>query len=567
MNLEESIEYAKKEGAYAICRNCGVMAICQPPKYLKRIKSLEDGHIETVSPNTWGMGMAFVDEVSMTPIGNNQYCGKFKISPLWKTLPQRRDLRLVESLDVCPCCGEPYESDLQIQTSFFWNLLSEEHKGLEKVIPSARPWMFKDDPSNMYRDYDSKVRYSITKKFGKEIIEECENTPFEAEVVSKEAVENISVPDFIKKFIEVEALITSCKERIEFLDEKNSPCAIYSSEEYHEKIYDKAFNMRYEFAFPLEDRKIELTKKLAELKGEIKFNPEKVELKAIEPVKPVEPKVPKRPKSPELQKVTLFNKAKATAENEKLMTDYNSDLQIYVNEKAVYDKKIEEYEKAISEYEKAFEAFLKAKEEELALAKEAFEKVQNSPEKALMIAAIENELKDIQKQFKELPEKCLELVEPKEYKDYFVAINEELEQVKILLRKAVGAKNFLVKCGVIHPKYANLEALASINEYYETGRTDTLTGLGGAYNLYEQEVQAKTIVKGLNKIAGKLTSIESAQYSILYTLKDMKENTEKLLTNIADNTARIAYNSAVTAHYTKLNSQLLNSVGMMIALK
>ena len=47
----------------------------------------------------------------------------------------------------------------------------------------------------------------------------------------------------------------------------------------------------------------------------------------------------------------------------------------------------------------------------------------------------------------------------------------------------------------------------------------------------------------------------------------MKENTEKLLANIADNTARIAYNTAVTAHYTKLNSQLLNSVGMMIALK
>ena len=564
---EQMLDGFVKDRMAVACGRCGVTALWQDKEGLAYIKSLEDGHIQTDSFKN----VYFVDKLSekylytdsATGIKHKEYT--YKISPVWETLKDRKDIYLVDKFEKCPCCGKSYD-DTAVKIFGFWDELKSEYNIETLITPgSTSSSVITRGSDYAERDYRSAVSYNYPTKTAEAIYSECEKSPAAFSVISEEAVKELSVPEFIKKFIETEAVISALKERIKFLDYKLSPFVFYSNESLWE-FYRNAFSNRIGIAIPLGEKRKELLNKLEMYNGAA-FDPESVSISVQDAVEPKKPAPPVKPNQPELMKVTLFNKAKAAAENEKLMAEYNAALQIYINLASTFDERLATYEKDYAEYLEKHNAYLAVKEAEIAKARKAFEKEQNDPARAEKISVLENQLRELEKEFDLVPEKAMELTYKEEEREFFKAVREEMEQAKALLKKAYAARQYLKTCGVVHPKYANLVALSSIYEYYETGRTDTLTGPNGAYNLYEQDVKAEAIIESLHGIADKLEGIESAQYTILYTLQDMKENTEKLLTDIADNTARIAYNTAVTAHYTKLNSQLLDSVGMMIALK
>lgn len=190
----------------------------------------------------------------------------------------------------------------------------------------------------------------------------------------------------------------------------------------------------------------------------------------------------------------------------------------------------------------------------------------------------------ISKEFEQLEQKY------NEYKDECDAEYKELENMKVC-----------PVCGSpisLNEKYRDIVALSTFYEYFMAGRCDSLEGANGAYNLYESEVRANLIITNLQQIERDLQQIAKNQYMIYHQLTEMNRSLNDLnmrmgmacdtLERISDNTTAIrsdvqdmnkymehlsknssiiAYNTAATAYYSKINAELTNALGFMVALK
>jgi hypothetical protein len=136
----------------------------------------------------------------------------------------------------------------------------------------------------------------------------------------------------------------------------------------------------------------------------------------------------------------------------------------------------------------------------------------------------------------------------------------------------------------VFDKYRDIVALSTFYEYLMAGRCETLDGINGAYNIYENELRLNTIITKLDEIKenqfmiyNKLRDIDNSLSTLNYTMEKavssldtISKNTSDMnvyLDNISKNTAVIAHNSAVTAYYSKVNAELTNALGFMVALK
>ena len=70
----------------------------------------------------------------------------------------------------------------------------------------------------------------------------------------------------------------------------------------------------------------------------------------------------------------------------------------------------------------------------------------------------------------------------------------------------------MIQLGVIHPKYLNFVAIASLSEYLDTGRCNTLEGADGAYNIYENEIRSNRVIEQLDQVITSLERIRQNQY-------------------------------------------------------
>ena len=153
-----------------------------------------------------------------------------------------------------------------------------------------------------------------------------------------------------------------------------------------------------------------------------------------------------------------------------------------------------------------------------------------------------------------------------------------------MLRGLYEARQELAGLKLIHPKYQNLLALATIAEYFETGRCTTLAGPDGAYNLYESELRANRIIAQLDQVLDSLESIKQNQYTAYCMLSQISRETAAISSQlttaitsidaisqhtaaIAETNELIAYNTAKTAHYSRINAELTDALGFMVALK
>ena len=124
-----------------------------------------------------------------------------------------------------------------------------------------------------------------------------------------------------------------------------------------------------------------------------------------------------------------------------------------------------------------------------------------------------------------------------------------------------------------------------------SGRCTSLTGADGAYNIYESEIRMNRVIAQLDTVISSLEEIKQNQYmmyqemrSISASLQSLNTTMDKALTSIqgieanttsmngylehiSKNSDVIAHNTAVTAYYSKVNAELTNALGFMVALK
>jgi len=97
---------------------------------------------------------------------------------------------------------------------------------------------------------------------------------------------------------------------------------------------------------------------------------------------------------------------------------------------------------------------------------------------------------------------------------------DQLNEIHELISRTKTTLSSLYKVNILHDKYQNLVAVASIYDYLSTGRTTSLIRVGndpGAYNIYEEDVRIGKIMSVIemvgNQIINTVTEVaESVQY-------------------------------------------------------
>lgn len=161
-------------------------------------------------------------------------------------------------------------------------------------------------------------------------------------------------------------------------------------------------------------------------------------------------------------------------------------------------------------------------------------------------------------------------------------LDQEIPQAEETLRKLAATRAELYGMNIVFSKYRDVVALSTFYEYLMAGRCTSLEGANGAYNLYETELRANLIIAKLSDIVEKLEEIKNNQYTIasllenissqMDSLNDTMRKAEDSLSKISKNTSRIAetseviaHNTAVTAYYSKVNAELTDAMGYLVA--
>lgn len=266
---------------------------------------------------------------------------------------------------------------------------------------------------------------------------------------------------------------------------------------------------------------------------------------------------PKKPEKPLMKQAGIFNKKKIMEENEALQKQYEIAMKDY-------EEKVQANEQFIVENEHMIA-------EELAKAEES--KLQ-----------IENLKDNIKKQ--------VSTITVSSYSFKKEMIDKEIIEAEELFKQVYDCREKLYSYNIVYHKYRNdVVALSSFYEYLMSGRCETLEGAHGAYNIYEAEIRANAIVAHLDEIRKQLNTLIQTQFMICSELQKVNKNMSELNSKmdsalasvrkiekgvenislntetIARNTEVIAYNSQVTAYYSKLNTELTNALGYMVALK
>ena len=130
---------------------------------------------------------------------------------------------------------------------------------------------------------------------------------------------------------------------------------------------------------------------------------------------------------------------------------------------------------------------------------------------------------------------------------YDKVTNVETANLNGSLYKLEKSLKQLYDVNIIYPKYRNLIAIATIYEYFASGRCTELEGPNGAYNLYENELRANIIIGSLGQIISDLQQIKNGQFALYQELQNSNREITRLLYNISDNTQMTSYHAKVAA--------------------
>ena len=120
----------------------------------------------------------------------------------------------------------------------------------------------------------------------------------------------------------------------------------------------------------------------------------------------------------------------------------------------------------------------------------------------------------------------------------------KFEEVKNSLQNSLTK---LYSQNIVYAKYRNLVAIATICEYFDSGRCTELEGPNGAYNMYEGELRSNIIICSLSQIISDLGQIKNGQYALYEQISRSNENVTHLLNNIYNAQMLTAYYAEAAA--------------------
>jgi hypothetical protein len=200
---------------------------------------------------------------------------------------------------------------------------------------------------------------------------------------------------------------------------------------------------------------------------------------------------------------------------------------------AEYEKKIQEkYERAIVEYETALVEYEMALAEyDIALAEYEKQRDHRQASYNTSISALQTEFNVFESQEQ--------------------AAANQIAKTQPVLDK-------LYAINLIYPKYRNFAAMATICEYFMSGRCTELEGADGAYNLYESELRQNVIIIKLDTIINKLDQIQKTQFMLYTAMKEANTLLERIsadVSTISTDVSTIKESSAATAYYSQITAK------------
>lgn len=154
---------------------------------------------------------------------------------------------------------------------------------------------------------------------------------------------------------------------------------------------------------------------------------------------------------------------------------------------------------------------------------------------------------------------------------------KELTEAETIFKKLLYARYELFEYDVVFSKYRNVVALCSFYEYLISGRCNTLEGHEGAYNIYENERRQDLIISKLSDVLVSLDQIKDNQMTLYSQMKKANRNLSKMneqldtliksAQQMEDRLDIIENNTAAAAYFSKVNAELTNALGYLVAFK
>lgn len=109
------------------------------------------------------------------------------------------------------------------------------------------------------------------------------------------------------------------------------------------------------------------------------------------------------------------------------------------------------------------------------------------------------------------------------------AYEHELDIMERCLGETKNTMERVYSANIIWYKYRNLPMLCSIYEYIVSGRTDSLDGKDGAYNMLELEMRLDKLITQMDKVLAKLEAIRTNQYMLYSVVNEFNDKMNTLL--------------------------------------
>lgn len=449
------------------------------------------------------------------------------------------DVKKVVDMDVCPICGASlikkypfFDDESRLRAQWFRNNANwrNEGKSFDEYLKSL-----KKEVENEAWPFAENANY---------FIQMCDVATM------PKATKTSNSADFLKEYL---MNLINLETNIMCMSKRLRELYILRGENDRDLAYEQNFPI-FNFVKEIEAKNSDLVD-LKQEKAEYERQP--LLFKTVN--------LPQKPIKPEILKANLFNKKKIAALNAQAEAEYQEAVKKHLTT-------VEECKKQ-TEKNKA-----EAENQKKAKIKKYGERIDKS---ARDLAMAQHELNQRRANASDYPT-------PAAGKKYI--LDAEIATVEEALKNSFQCRNELYSYNIIFEKYRNIVAVSSFYEYLMAGRCDSLEGANGAYNIYENESRMDSIITKLDEIEtkldeikanqfmvyNKLNSIESSLNSLNRTMKkavsslnSINANTatmSKYLENISNNTDVIAHNTAVSAYYSKVNAELTNALGFMVAL-
>ena len=123
---------------------------------------------------------------------------------------------------------------------------------------------------------------------------------------------------------------------------------------------------------------------------------------------------------------------------------------------------------------------------------------------------------------------------------------KQVEMLKLYKDKLINIKNETQKTliefyskNIIFPKYQNIIAVTSFNDYLQSGVCDDLEGYEGCYNKFDVEIRLDTIINKMDDVIDNLERIRNNQHTLYVEIQKCNDKLDLLYTSMQEMTNNI----------------------------